>query len=728
MTSPAPDRAAPTAATASPRPHDDELSLAELLQVVRRRRWLLLGCMFLAGLVGMGVALSLTPLYDARALLIIEPDTGGRAAATVATPSQTPDSAAVDSQVQILGSRSLARETLAALALLTDPELVAPDDGPLRRLVPDAAEPMPADIVGRFLERLSVKREGKSNVIGITYRSADPDKAARIANKLAELYMAGQLARKQAAATRQTSWLDQQLQTLKAQLDQAEAQLVGFRSQSEAVRRDTYGADPAEIAGLNGRLVAATVARAGKAATLTRLRRVIEGGDPSASLGELGSSALLDNLMALKAELLRREAELTSQYGDRHPRIQDLRAEKARLDQRIRAERQALLRQLDGEVAQAVASEQMLADQLAELKGKALRREATLQRAEELEHAVELDRRLYEAYLTRASTDDRAAGTHEPDARLISEAVPPTVPSFPKPKLLLSLALTAGLLIGITAMYVAETGEQGLCSAHDIAEVLGLPTLALVPRLDAVRQRGIAPQDYALERPRSRYAEALREALTGLLLRRAPEGETKPRARVVLVTSALPGEGKSTLTLSLARVAAAEGLRVMVVDADLRKPMLHELVGLKQGPGLVEVLRREVPLAEALATDPRQPIRLLPGSRRLLQPTRLLGQDGFGALLAALRPAFDLVLVDSAPLVAVVDAKLLAKLADTVLLVVRYGATRRDFCELSLRGLRESGAVVAGAVLTQVDLRRHARSGAGDAGFAYARLGEYYAD
>jgi len=197
---------------------------------------------------------------------------------------------------------------------------------------------------------------------------------------------------------------------------------------------------------------------------------------------------------------------------------------------------------------------------------------------------------------------------------------------------------------------------------------------------------------------------------------------------VVLVTSALPGEGKSTLTLSLARAAAAEGLRVMVIDADLRKPSLHELVGMQQGAGLVEVLRREVPLAEVLATDPRAPLKLLPGSKRLSQPTRLLGQDGVGALLTTLRPAFDLVLIDSAPLVAVVDAKLLARLADSVLFLVRYGRTRRDFCELALRGLRESGAVIAGAVLTQVDLRRHARSGAGDAGFAYARLGEYYAD
>ena len=737
MTSPASDGApgsAPAPAAPPARPADDELSLAELLRVLRRRQWLLLSCMFAAGLAGMTVIASLTPVYEARALLVIEPDNGGRAAATVATSSQTPDSASVDSQVQILASRSLAREVLGALRLAGDPELTAPvgSGALLARLLPAAAHgavpAAPVDVVGRFLEQLSVKREGKSNVIGVAYRSTDPAKAAEIANKLAQLYIAGQLDRKVAAARRQTSWLDGQLQALKTQLDTAEAQLAGFRATSEAARGETYGADPAGIAGLNAQLVAATVSRSAKAATLNRLRRLVTGGDPSASLGELGSSAMLDNLMALKAELLRREAELTGQYGERHPRIQDIRAEKTKLDQRIRAERQALLRQFDGEVAQAAAAEQALAEQLAELKDKALRREATAQRTQELERSVELSRRLYESYLTRANADDRASGTQEPDARLISEAVPPTVPSFPKPKLLLTLALTGGLLVGLGSIYVVETGERGLRSARDVAEVLGLPTLALVPRLQPGRHGGIAPQDYVLERPRSRYAEALREVLTGLLVRRAVEGGAPPRARVVLVTSALPGEGKSTLTLSLARIAAAEGLRVMVIDADLRKPALHELVGLKQGAGLVEVLRREVPLADAIATDPRLPIKLLPGSRRLLQPTRLLAQDGFGALLTALRPAFDLVLIDSAPLVAVVDAKLLAKLADSVLLVVRYGATRRDFCELSLRGLRESGAVVAGAVLSQVDLRRHARSGAGDAGFAYARLGEYYAD
>jgi Mrp family chromosome partitioning ATPase len=179
---------------------------------------------------------------------------------------------------------------------------------------------------------------------------------------------------------------------------------------------------------------------------------------------------------------------------------------------------------------------------------------------------------------------------------------------------------------------------------------------------------------------------------------------------------------------SLARVAAGEGLRVIVVDADLRKPSLHTLLGFEPGAGLVEVLRREVTLADAVVKDTKAPMRLLPGSPRLTQPTRLLGPDGLGTLLKALKRSFDLVLVDSAPLAAVADPKLLAGLVDTVLYVVRYGDTRREFCRSCLDGLRENGANVAGVVLTQVDPRDQKRRFGHEAGPAGERLADYYAD
>jgi succinoglycan biosynthesis transport protein ExoP len=182
------------------------------------------------------------------------------------------------------------------------------------------------------------------------------------------------------------------VRSLKEQLAGTEAKLAAFRAESERSRGETLGADPSEIATLNGQLVAATVERSGKEATLERLRRLIAGGERAVPTVELGSSPMLDNLLALKAELLRREAELAGQYGERHPKLLDARAEKAKLEYRIREERQVLLRQFETEVARARATEQALAGKLDELKGKALRREDTAQRAQELEREVELNR------------------------------------------------------------------------------------------------------------------------------------------------------------------------------------------------------------------------------------------------------------------------------------------------------------------------------------------------
>lgn len=714
---------------------DGEVSLRDLVLLLHRRRLMLLACLFLGGAVGVGLLAVIRPVYVASTLLLIEPDKlGGGDAATAASANEALASAAVDSQVQILASRRLAREAVASLGLGTEPELRggarAADAGFLARLLPGTAaasaraDPEGGDPVARFLDNLSVRREGKSQVIAIAYRSRDPAQAAAVANKLAELYLEAQRARKQEAARRQSGWIGERLAALKADLAGAEQALAAFRKGDAP---GDVGARGEELAGLGGQLVAASLDRSAKEAGLARLRQEAErGGDLDGP--QPGGSPLLATLGAQLVELLRREAELTAQYGERHPKILAVRAEKKKLEVRLGQERAALLRQLAGEAEQARVKEAMLAARLAELKGQAARREAVAQRARELERDVDARRRLYEERLARATADDRPADAVGADARVISEAVPPGDPSFPDARLVLSLSLTSGLLIGLGALYVAEAGRSGFRSPREVEAGLGLPTLALVPRLEGTgRAAGVPPQDYAVARPRSRYAESLRSLLAGLL-RPRPGQPAADAPRVVLVTSSLPREGKSTLVASLARVAAGEGMRVIAIDADLRKPSLHALFGFEPGPGLVEVLRREVTLADAVLKDPQAPLRLLPGSQRLTQPTRLLGPEGLGTLLTALKRSFDLVLVDSAPLAAVADPKLLAGLVDAVLYVVRYGETRAELCRSCLKGLEESGATVAGVALTQVDLADHARRFARDAGRAGARLADYYAD
>ncbi len=336
---------------------------------------------------------------------------------------------------------------------------------------------------------------------------------------------------------------------------------------------------------------------------------------------------------------------------------------------------------------------------------------------------VELSRRLYEALVQRASAEGDLVVQPLADARVISEAVPPTSPSFPKPKLLTSLGGTVGLSLALVLVYLLESRDRGFAGPDEVLEGLGLPTMALVPELAAAKE-GPAPQDYALEKPRSRYAEALRDILAALMLDPHAGGP----GQVVLLTSIVPDEGKSTLALSLGRLGVAEGLRVLVIDADLRRPSVHALAGLKPGPGVIELLRGEVAPEEVMHTDPRSDLRILASSGRFSQPTRLLTPDRLGRVLQLVRERYDLVLVDAAPLAAVADPRLLAPLADKTLLLIRHASTRRDLCASSLAGLRATGAVIAGVVLSRVDLRRYQEAARYRLGRAQVALARYYAD
>lgn len=693
-----------------------ELGFPELVGILYGRRWLLLAGLLLGGAAGGAAALLIPPTFSAQALLLLE--------AQQARPSQggappALDGSLVDSQPQILASRALARAVIDRLGLAGDPEL-AGGEGSFPHLPGSLRPGGSPDLVGRFLERLQVRRDGKSYVIALTYRSGDPEKAARVVNTVAELYRADQQARRQEQGSRARSLLAEQSELARAQLARSEARLQAFRARTGPDREGGIAVDSGELAALNNQLVLAAAERTAREARLAQLRTSLQSGSPGSAEG---ASVVLQNLGALKAELLRREAELSGQYGARHPRLQDLRKEKAQLDARIAEEWQGQLRALAHEVEAARAREQALARSLEALKGRALREDEAVRGEAALVREVELDRRLYEALIERASAEADLGGAPAVEARVISAAVPPTVPTFPRPKLLSSLGATVGLGLALFLVYLLESRDHGFAGPDEIQEELGLPTLALVPELPQA-QGGPAPQDHALEKPRSRYAEALRDILAGLSL----EPHAGGPGQVVLLTSVLPDEGKSTLALSLGRLGVAEGLRVLVIDADLRRPSLHRLAGLKPGPGIIELLRGEVAPEEVIHADPRSGLRILASSGRLSQPTRLLASDRLGRVLQLVRARFDLVLVDTAPLTAVADPRLLAPLADRTLLLIRHASTRRALAASSLASLRATGAVLAGAVLSRTDLRRYQEAARYRLGAAHAALARYYAD
>lgn len=712
-----------------------EPSLLDLLAALRRR----LGLIALVCLLGCGLSLGLLGLvprtYEARTLVLVDPDRS-RPGDPPGLAAGALDSAMVDSQVRILASRSLARDIVINLRLIEDPELRAPLPSPGRFLASvwerlagaptadaltdplDTGEDPVGELVDRFLERLVVAREGKTYVIAIGYKSAEPEKAARIANAVAEHYLLAQLASKVDSAQRSADWLAERLAAAKAQHEADLAALNAFRERGLAA---TGGRDGERLLQLERELVAATLERTAKEARIARLRELIRRGEPVAPGEDLGSSTLLQNLSALKAQSLRREAELKAEYGDRHPRIIDVRREVAELEARIETEQAALLREQEGLVQVARAREQALQRELDRVKARSAEVDRANQELKALEQQAEISRRLYESYLGQVERSAQGEAGQRPDARVISEAVPPTSPSFPRPRLVLSVAVTVSLLVALLAAYLAELADTGFRTAEDLREALGLTPLAVLPRLGA-RSTG-PPEAHLLDRPNGRLAEGVRAVLASLL-----GGPVAGRGRVVLVTSCLPGEGKTTLALCLGRLAAAEGLRTLLVDADLRRPRVREVLGPEPRPGLAELLRGECTLETVLRVDARSGLVVLPGSQRAGQPTRLLGADGLGRLLAAARERFDLVLIDTGPLVAVADARLMAPLVDQAVLVVRWSATPRDLAAAALAGAREFEGKLAGAVLNRVDLRKEARYGRSGGRAARLALAGYYTE
>jgi len=420
-----------------------------------------------------------------------------------------------------------------------------------------------------------------------------------------------------------------------------------------------------------------------------------------------------------------RVAEMSSRYGDRHPDMVRAQRELADIDQQIQAEIRRIVSNLEARVRVSQQRTASVESSLGGARGTLAANSAASVHLKELEGNAEAARNVYQSFLDRYKQTGAQEGVEQADARVVSHAVPPSHQSSPNVMLALALSVIVGAGAGLAAVVVAEIMDAGLATSEDVERKIGLASIASIPLMSSVaeaNERGIQPIDYVLRKPLSGFAEAFRSLRTSILY--AVPGQ---QGKIVVLTSALPGEGKTTTSICLARVAAQAGSKVLLLDCDLRRRAVTRTLGLTPEKGLAEVLHGTAPLESAVLLDQTSGAYVLPLAHTASSTEDLFGLPAMDQLLARARGSFDLIILDTAPVLALADTRILAGKTDLVVLLARWRKTPARAIGASVRLLQQANAQIAGVALTQVDMNAQSKHGYGDAGYYYDEYKKYYA-
>lgn len=727
-------------------PGSERLDPQKLIAAFRRRLKLFVAILLLAVTAAILVTARSTPLFTATANVTINTRQSTVVDSQAVLSGLTADSSIVDTEVEILKSRHLTERVVDGLNLANDPEFNAdlatpgpvqlalggiaaifgarPDEGGGDR-DPVAMQRTKEAVIEAVRDRLTIRRVGLTYVMNVSFASEDPAKAARIANAYVERYLLEQLETKFDATRQANEWLNVRLGELRGEVQAAEAAVAQYQSTNNLLSASGTTLTEQEISTYNQQLATVRAQQAEAEARLRTARSQLARGSTGDDVGEALGSQVVQQLRQQRAEVSRRVADLTQRYGPRHPDMLRAQRELADIDGQIQAEIGRLVSNLEAQAQVARERTASMAGSLGTARGTLAANNAASVRLNELQRNAESVRTLYQSFLTRFQETSSQEGLEQSDARIVSRAAIPNAPSSPNIPLNLALGLILGLGLGLAAVVLAEMLDSGLMTGDEVERRLGLPHLGTVPSLPSVSapgEREEAPADYVLKRPLSAFAEAVRALRTSILYSR-----TGQAVKVVAVTSALPGEGKSTTCLTLARVSAQSGARVLVVDCDLRRRNLNRMLGFEPETGLLEVLNGKAALEQVVHLDEGSGAHVLPLARNSFTPKDVFGSKAMDQLIADLAARYDLVLLDTAPTLAVADTRILAARSDAVIFLARWRKTPEKAIQQSLRLLEQAGAHVAGVALTQVDMNAQARYGYGDAGFYYADYKKYYA-
>lgn len=682
---------------------DQEFDLRSILGLLRRQFRLILVTVILV-VAGAAVAVfALKPVYTASTLVLVDPSRKNLLDPEAQFTGGASDSARVDSEVELVKSETVLLRVVKDAGLLDDPEFgvkLGLRDTILAFLriaqptLPTGDEALQS-VVGKLRDAITAQRRGLTYLISIQAKSLSPQNAARIANAVAELYIKEQLEAKVDATLASRDIIEARVTEASDAVTRSEGAFDDFISTNiDIITAQTGRTD---IAALRQQLDELDAARSSEAAVAELVAR---------SLSRRDWQAVADSLKSEAVTALQRQRDVLQRdlagAVDGTQRAIDLRAELGKLDAQLDASANAELTTMRQRIAAAQAQASDLRVQLRASVLDSNLPSDILTSMYALQQNAEIARTQYQTLLSRLKELEAQAYLQVPDSRIVSIALPPNEPSFPNPRLILALAGIAALGLGIGLAFLVENFVGGFTSEGQVQSVLKTNVASTVPRQkepkSAGRGDGASLADYVTGAPLSVFAEAVRRVRLGLeqAIRRARGRVAHAPAGggVILVTSAAPGEGKTTLALSLARAYALAGRSTLLIDCDLRKPGIHRQLGLEPSSGLLEYLTHtdNAPTLSSIVTvDEGSGAQVIVGSRRSDVATdQLLAGATFARLIRAAQKTFDVVILDTPPIGPVVDGLYLAQFADTIAFIIRWAKTSQQDARSAIASLQEA--------------------------------------
>ena len=563
----------------------------------------------------------------------------------------------------------------------------------------------------------------RSYVLEINFSSEEPHKAARIANVVAEAYIVSQLETKFEAGERATDWLRERVEEMRGKLVGAEQRIVDLKNARGIASEGRVDPIQQQIGEINGQLAQAQAERAEAEARFNQVQSLLRSSGGIGAAANVLTSPLMADLRQQETALTRKTSELATIYGPRHPQMVNLKAELGSVRGKMVEEVERIVQDLSNEVDVARARETELRRNLAGLEARVRGQESSSVELRDLEREAASARQIYESFLQRLREVSETQGLQQADAIVLSPADVPVDPAWPNKKLVVLLAFAGGLVVGCILAFVVERWDSdfGFRSAEEVQSSLGTRALALVPDLTRRETRDMTAEEYILKKPQSAFAESLQRIRTSIFL-----ADRERTTRTVLITSSVPIEGKSLISASLARQSARSGLNTLLIDADLRRPRLHEVMRVSNTNGLADILYGDLSINEAVRTDEKSGLQFIPAGMAPVSPPDLFRSERMRILLDMAAAKFDLVIIDSPPVGAVSDSLILAPQVDKTVYVVRWEQTPRNVAQAGIQQVIEAGGDLAGVALSRVDIKKHSRYGYSDSGTYSGYYGRYY--